>query len=96
MNLSDIPSAFQSKLRLAVVAALLSGPKSFKQLRELTESTDGNLGRQLELLREAGLVQAEKLGTRSDFSLTQQGRELFAEYVQLLQSLLGGAQEGTA
>ena len=97
MTLSDIPSAFQSKVRLAVVAALLTGPRSFKSLRDLTGATDGNLGRQLEILDEAGILTVEKtlVGRRanSTYSLTEEGRRLFSAYIRLLQDILDAAGE---
>ena len=95
MTLSDIPSAFQSKLRLAVVAALLTGPQSFKSLKTVTEATDGNLGRQLEILEEEGIIAVEKtaVGRRvgSTYTLTPEGRRLFSEYIRLLQDLMDAA-----
>ena len=38
MELSQIPAALQSRLRLSVIAALLSGPKKFRTLQDLTLS----------------------------------------------------------
>lgn len=97
MTLSDIPSAFQSRLRLAVVAALLTGPQSFKSLKTVTGATDGNLGRQLEVLEEEHVISAEKtlVGRRSgsSYSLTEEGRRLFSDYIRLLQDILDAAGE---
>ena len=50
MELYEIPTAFQSRLRLGVVAALMTGPKDFTTLTKLTDATPGNLGKQMELL----------------------------------------------
>ena len=95
MELSDIPAAFQSKLRRGVVAALMTGPKDFTTLTKLTEATPGNLGKQMELLEADGFVSCrkEQLGrrTRSTYSLTGAGRESFLSYVRLLESIAGGA-----
>ena len=100
MTLSDIPSAFQSKVRLAVVAALLTGPQSFKSLKTVTEATDGNLGRQLEILEEEQIIAVEKsiVGRRvnSTYSLTEHGKRLFSEYIRLLQGFLDGAAQADA
>ena len=97
MNLSDIPSAFQSKVRLAVIAALLTGPQSFKSLKTITGATDGNLGRQLEILEAEHIISIEKsiAGRRvnSSYSLTPEGRRLFSEYIRLLQDLMDAAGE---
>lgn len=44
MEINAIPEAFQTKLRLAVLSALLTGEKNFRELKGITEATDGNLG----------------------------------------------------
>ena len=95
MELSQIPAAFHSKLRLAVIAALLSGPKNFRALQDLTGATPGNLGKQLEVLEAEGYLRSEKafVGRRPNttYTLLPYGREQFAQYVALLESLLAGA-----
>lgn len=95
MNLSEIPSAFQSKVRLAVVAALLTGPQSFKSLKTVTKATDGNLGRQLEILEAEHIISVEKriAGRRvnSLYSMTPEGKQLFSAYIRLLQGMLDAA-----
>ena len=58
--LDGLSGLFSSRVRLDVVAALLSGPKSFTTLKQLTGATDGNLGRQLEVLVQAGAVAGER------------------------------------
>lgn len=97
MELSQIPSAFQSRLRLAAVAALLTGPKNFRTLQDLTGATPGNLGKQLEQLEGEGFLASKKefVGRRPNttYRLLPYGREQFAQYVALLESLLDSAQE---
>ena len=97
MELSQIPSAFQSRLRLAVVAALLTGSKNFRTLQDLTGATPGNLGKQLEQLEGEGFLASKKefVGRRPNttYRLLPYGREQFAQYVALLESLLDSAQE---
>ena len=96
MELHEIPAAFQSRLRLGVVAALMTGPKDFTTLTKLTEATPGNLGKQMELLETEGFAACEKelLGRRqrSTYSLTDEGRESFLSYVRLLERIAGGAE----
>ena len=95
MELYEIPAAFQSKLRLGVVAALMTGPKDFTTLTKLIEATPGNLGRQMELLEAEGFVSCRKelfgRRPRSTYSLTPAGRESFLAYVRLLERIAGGA-----
>ena len=93
MELHEIPAAFQSRLRLGVVAALMTGPKDFTTLSKVTGATPGNLGKQMELLEADGIVvcSKEQIGrrTRSNYTLTEAGRESFVGYVRLLERILG-------
>ena len=97
MELSQIPAALQSRLRLSVIAALLSGPKKFRTLQDLTGATAGNLGKQLEQLEEEGYLDSKKefVGRRPNttYRLLPYGREQFTKYVALLESLLAQAEE---
>lgn len=97
MELSQIPAAFQSKLRLSVIAALLSGPQSFRALQDLTGATPGNLGKQLEGLEADGYLQSKKafVGKRPNttYTLLPFGREQFTQYVALLEAILKQAEE---
>lgn len=100
MELSQIPAALQSRLRLSVIAALLSGPKKFRTLQDLTGATAGNLGKQLEQLEEEGYLDSKKefVGRRPNttYRLLPYGREQFTQYVALLESLLAQAGGGEA
>ena len=97
MELSQIPAALQSRLRLSVIAALLSGPKKFRTLQDLTGATAGNLGKQLEQLEEEGYLDSKKefVGRRPNttYRLLPYGREQFTQYGALLESLLAQAEE---
>lgn len=95
MELNEIPAAFQSRLRIGIVAALMTGPKDFTTLTKITEATPGNLGKQMELLEADGFIlsQKEQIGKRirSTYSLTEKGQESFRSYVLLLERMIGGA-----
>ena len=56
MELNNIPDIFSNKLRLAILAALVMEPKTFRDLKEITLATDGNLGGQLSKLEECGAI----------------------------------------
>ena len=90
------PGEGKTTFVLAVIAALLSGPKNFRALQDLTGATPGNLGKQLEVLEAEGYLRSEKafVGRRPNttYTLLPYGREQFAQYVALLESLLAGAQ----
>ena len=96
MELHEIPAAFQSKLRLAAIAALISGPKDFTSLMKITAATAGNLGKQLELLESDGYITSRKefLSRRpkTTYELTVLGRETFLSYVALLERIVDKRQ----
>ena len=92
MQLSDIPFMFQSRLRIAAVAALISSPRDFTSLLAITKSTPGNLGKQLELLEKEGYITSSKsiVNRRPNtaYTLTPAGREAFTEYVRMLERVI--------
>ena len=52
MELNNIPEAFQTKLRLMIISALVTGSKSFNELKSITGASDGNISVQLSKLEE--------------------------------------------
>ena len=92
MEFNQIPGAFQSRIRLSVIAALLTGPQNFRALQGITGATPGNLGKQLEQLEGDGFIQSKKefVGRRPNttYTLLPYGREQFIQYVALLESVL--------
>ena len=92
MEMNNIPEMFQSKLRLMFVSGLIKQPLSFTALRQLTGATDGNLSVQINKLADAGyiIVRKEFSGKKplTTCELTQDGRESFRQYVELLNSIL--------
>ncbi|MBR5993860.1 MAG: transcriptional regulator [Lachnospiraceae bacterium] len=94
MEINNIPDIFSSKLRLAAIAALIEGPKTFSELKDITKSTDGNLGAQLSKLEGNGVLVVEKTFVnrkpQTTYGLTDEGRAIFREYVDLLDSIIKG------
>lgn len=92
MDIKRIPEAFQSKVRLAIITALISGEKTFTQLKKLTQASDGNLASHLSKLEEMEhiFVRKEFIGKKptSTYILTDLGRKSFTEYVDMLYSEL--------
>lgn len=84
-------------LRLKIMAALAATPEEpleFKRLRAVTEATDGNLGRQLRTLADAGYITVIKdyanNRPRTRAELTPQGRRALAAHIDYLGGLLRG------
>ncbi len=96
MELHEIPSAFQSKLRLGAIAALMAGPRDFTTLQKLTDATAGNLGKQLETLEAEGYIASRKeffsRRPKTTYELTEKGRETFLSYVALLERIVDGGE----
>lgn len=88
MELTSLPEALQNKLRLAILAALSQGPADFTSLKKGLGATDGNLGRQLEILTDGGYLeisrQARGARVKTTYSITSWGKQNFVEYVELL------------
>lgn len=96
MDIGSIPEAFQSRIRLAVIASLITGDKTFNQIKEVTQATDGNLSIHLNKLEEMGFVDVTKefvaRKPRTTYSLTEAGRKGFEDYVRLLEAVLNEAK----
>ena len=92
MEINTIPEAFQTKLRIAVISGLLSGKKTFRELKDITGATDGNLGAQLSKLESLGYLSVSKefvmRKPQTTYELTELGIAYFKEYVAMLEKLL--------
>lgn len=84
-------------LRLKIMAALHNepeqGPLEFKRLKAITGATDGNLGRQITTLAEAGYLSIAKdfhqNRPRTRAQITPKGAAAFDRHVAYLKSLIG-------
>ena len=92
MDINSIPDMFQSKLRIAIVACLLTGEQTFKEVKEITGATDGNLSIHLSKLEESGYINIIKdflnNKPRTRYNLTEKGKKEFIEYVNTLDDVL--------
>ena len=97
MEISSMPEVFGNKLRLSVISALITGEKSFSELKKYTDATSGNLGAQLLKLEEWGYVNCKKefVGKKpqSSYRLTETGISNFKEYVEMLEKVLKSMEE---
>jgi len=83
--------------RLRVMAVLASLRKggwiSFVELRDLVDSTDGNLGAHLQKLESEGYIEVKKYFAgrkpRTDVSITTSGAAAFEAHVKALKGLIG-------
>ncbi len=85
------------KARLGVMTSLAAAPDgvTFVELKELCRLTDGNLGRHLKVLEEAGLVELWKRGAGRNqqtlVRLTANGRAEFLKYLEVLEQVVRDA-----
>jgi hypothetical protein len=88
------------RARLAILSSLAANEQglSFNDLKDLCNLTDGNLSRQLQMLKEASFLEIEK-GTSGNrpltvCRLTRTGRKRFLDYVAELEKVVFNATEG--
>lgn len=84
--------------RLGVMVVLAEAKRAdFTYLKRVLELTDGNLGRHLQVLEEAGLVELDKVfeqgKPRTWVSLTRQGRAALAREVDTMERLIRRVRE---
>jgi len=92
LDINSIPDIFQSKLRIAIVSCLMTGEKTFKEVKEITGATDGNLSVHLTKLEETGHIKISKdffnNKPRTRYNLTSKGKKEFSDYVNILDNIL--------
>lgn len=92
MDINSIPDIFQSKLRIAIVSCLMTGEKTFKEVKEITGATDGNISVQVSKMEEGGYIEVHKDFSnnkpRTKYTLTLKGQNEFIDYVNALESVL--------
>ena len=94
--MAQLNETIHQSVRLRIMAALVSlkpgDEVDFTYLRDLLEVTDGNLGAHLRKLEEAGYIVINKTFVerkpRSFISATAEGRRVFQEHVNALESIL--------
>lgn len=71
-------------------------PKTFRELKEISLATDGNLGGQLNKLEEYEVICVRKEFVNKKpqitYVLTDKGRIMFKEYVELLEHIISRAE----
>ena len=90
---NDLDPMIHERLRLGILSALVVQESlTFTELRELLQTTDGNLSVQARRLEEAGYVVCDKRfedrKPRSTYRLSVAGRQALEEYLEKLSGLL--------
>ncbi len=88
-----LDSVFHSRIRLAVTSLLYhDGSADFNWLKDQTGATDGNLTTHLRKMENSKYLKIEKSFSgrkpHTVYSLTDEGRKAFEEYVKKLESFI--------
>ena len=94
--MAELNEIIHQSVRLRIMAALISlepgAEVDFSYLRDLLEVTDGNLGAHLHKLEDAGYIALNKTFAERKpctyLSATSEGRRIFQEHVNALESIL--------
>lgn len=92
---SDLNKAFDSRVRIGVMAILIVNEwVSYKELKERLDLTDGNLASHLSALEKVKYLEVKKQfkGKRplTTYKITESGREAFEKHINALEMLLKG------
>ncbi len=98
---SGMDDVVHQRVRLGILSVLAqSGDADFTYLRDVLGATDGNLGRHLTVLNEAGYVSINKTfegrRPRTWVSITKEGRRALGREVRQLRQLIDGLDPGPA
>jgi DNA-binding MarR family transcriptional regulator len=99
INISNLNKAFDSRIRLGIMSALVVNESvSYNDLKELLQVTDGNLASHLKGLEENGFIKVQKgfIGrkTNTTYSVTKAGEKAFKQHLDALEQMIRGAQQG--
>jgi ArsR family transcriptional regulator len=82
---ADFCSALADTRRLLLIYALNEGPKNVTELTDVIEASQPSVSRHLKMLRERGLVRAEREGVTVTYSLAD---ERLIEALDLLRAVM--------
>ena len=85
-------------VRLGILSALAAtGPMTFRELRDLLETTDGNLSIHARKLEDAGHLECSKnfegRMPRTEFRITRSGRRALEDYITHMEAIIHAARQ---
>jgi DNA-binding HxlR family transcriptional regulator len=94
----ELDRLIHERMRLAIVSALaVNDTLSFNELKQLLDSSDGNLSVHARKLEEAGYVSCRKSFEgrvpRTEFRLTAAGRQALERYLAHMEALIRATRE---
>lgn len=97
MNFNQLNKAFESRVRLGIMALLMvEDSVDYNSLKEALDITDGNLASHLKTLEESAFVKVEKgfIGrkTNTTYSITKLGEKEFKMHLDALTKMIGSVK----
>jgi DNA-binding MarR family transcriptional regulator len=94
---SETDRLVYERVRLGILSALSVNPSmTFAELKELLQTTDGNLSIHARKLEDAGYVACKKRFSarvpKTEFSLTAKGKRMFARHLEHMEALIHAAK----
>lgn len=94
----DVDRLIHERVRLAIVSSLaVNDALSFNELRDLLDTTDGNLSVHARKLEEAGYISCSKRFEgrvpRTEYSITAAGRKALQHYLEHMEALIKAVRE---
>lgn len=95
----QLDALIHERVRLGIVSALSVHERlAFTELRQVLDTTDGNLSAHARKLEDAGYIECRKSFAgrvpRTDYSLTSLGKARLKEYVAHMEALIRMTREG--
>lgn len=89
----DLNKAFESRIRLGIMSALMVNEWiDFGALKELLDSTDGNLASHISALEKLNYIEVRKqfVGKKpnTSYAVTAEGKKAFNDHLNALEALL--------
>ena len=96
-RIPDLDRTIHEKTRLAILSALAVNPSlTFNELKDILETTDGNISVHARKLEEAGFVSCRKgfdgRVPRTEYALTAAGRRAFEKYLNHMEAVIRAAR----
>jgi len=91
--ITNLNKAFENRVRLGIMSILVVNDwVDFNTLKDLLETTDGNLASHLKTLEDKLLIEMKKqfVGRKpkTSYKVTEQGRALFKQHMNALEDLI--------
>ena len=96
--LPQVDQLIHERIRLGIVSALaVNDSLTFKELKELLQTTDGNLSVHARKLEEANYITCQKSFDKrmpkTEYKLTATGRKMFERYLNHMEALIQAIRE---